>query len=215
MKKIISTVLTLCMLFALSTIGVNASEIEDTLKKAFWDRTEDKTWNDVEYDPDYIDLVGYKEYEDIVVFSALNRTLDTMPVDCSYKMFDEWIVYNPGYYHGGYGFCLNVYVKDEAKIYDIVTAWNEGIFVDFDEIRDFDKPIVINKLGDTNFDGEINIKDATMIQKYIAGLVKPNDIVDSDGYDYCIYLTFNFDGMNDVNIKDATAIQKRIAGLEY
>lgn len=60
--------------------------------------------------------------------------------------------------------------------------------------------------GDANLDGEVNIKDATLIQKIAASLESVSSVqarwcadVSLDGY---------------VNIKDATAIQKFVAGLE-
>lgn len=59
-------------------------------------------------------------------------------------------------------------------------------------------------LGDTNLDGELNIKDSTLIQKHLAnietleGLGKPA-------------ADFNADGK--ITIQDATAIQKRIANV--
>lgn len=59
-------------------------------------------------------------------------------------------------------------------------------------------------LGDANQDGEINIKDATAIQKHIAQLELLPDSA----------LTLaDADKDEDVNIKDATAIQKHIAGI--
>lgn len=60
-------------------------------------------------------------------------------------------------------------------------------------------------LGDANYDKEVNIKDATEIQKYIAGLITLED----DGRALA-----DADGDGDVNIKDATAIQKHIAGMD-
>ncbi len=64
----------------------------------------------------------------------------------------------------------------------------------------------VKTMGDTEQDGEVNIKDATAIQKYLAMLVDfsamQKDVAD-----------FNSDG--DVSISDATAIQKMLAGLEY
>lgn len=59
-------------------------------------------------------------------------------------------------------------------------------------------------LGDVNLDGELNIKDATLIQKHLAnietieGLGKPAADFNSDG---------------KITIKDATAIQKKIANI--
>ncbi len=60
------------------------------------------------------------------------------------------------------------------------------------------------KVGDVNLDGQINIKDATAIQKHIADLVVISDSI--------MYLA-DYDADNKVTIKDATAIQKFIAGI--
>ena len=61
-------------------------------------------------------------------------------------------------------------------------------------------------LGDVNFDGKVNIKDATLIQKHLAKL-------ESLSAEALEVADFKVDGK--VNIKDATAIQKFIAKLEY
>ncbi|MDO5123857.1 MAG: leucine-rich repeat protein [Eubacteriales bacterium] len=60
------------------------------------------------------------------------------------------------------------------------------------------------KCGDVNLDGNINIKDATAIQKHIAKIVALSD----KGYEVA-----DVDGSGSVNVKDATAIQKHIAGI--
>ncbi len=59
-------------------------------------------------------------------------------------------------------------------------------------------------LGDVNGDGVVNVKDATAIQKHIAGLItlSGKELILAD---------YNLD--KAVNIKDATTIQKKIAGL--
>ncbi len=59
-------------------------------------------------------------------------------------------------------------------------------------------------LGDVNGDGVVNVKDATAIQKHIAGLIELSDKA-------LILADYNLD--KAVNIKDATTIQKKIAGL--
>ncbi len=64
----------------------------------------------------------------------------------------------------------------------------------------------VKTMGDTEQDGEVNIKDATAIQKYLAMLVEFNAMQKE-------VADFNSDG--DVSISDATAIQKMLAGLEY
>ncbi|MBQ7810380.1 MAG: RICIN domain-containing protein [Clostridia bacterium] len=58
--------------------------------------------------------------------------------------------------------------------------------------------------GDVNNDGKLNIRDATLIQKYIAKMVTVNDI-------NLLAADFNLDSR--INIKDATNIQKTIAGI--
>ncbi|MBQ2944392.1 MAG: leucine-rich repeat protein [Ruminococcus sp.] len=62
----------------------------------------------------------------------------------------------------------------------------------------------VYELGDANTDGNVNIKDATAIQKHLAGIEflsnRGNSVAD-----------FNND--SNINIKDATAIQKFIAGI--
>ena len=59
-------------------------------------------------------------------------------------------------------------------------------------------------LGDVDKDGDVNIKDATAIQKHIAMLITLDD-------EAMLLADYDADGV--VTIKDATAIQKKIAGL--
>lgn len=59
--------------------------------------------------------------------------------------------------------------------------------------------------GDANMDGDVNIKDATYIQKTVAGLERMSLIERLAG---------DADTMGDINIKDATAIQKFVAGMK-
>ncbi|MBQ8001492.1 MAG: hypothetical protein IJ298_09925 [Ruminococcus sp.] len=59
-------------------------------------------------------------------------------------------------------------------------------------------------LGDADLDGAVNIKDATLIQKYLAKLAQ---------FDESAKLCADAEADGTVNIKDATAIQKFAAGL--
>lgn len=60
-------------------------------------------------------------------------------------------------------------------------------------------------LGDIDCDGRLSVRDATALQKYVAGMVGLNtqDKINAD---------FNGDGK--INVRDATAIQKRLARLD-
>ncbi len=72
-----------------------------------------------------------------------------------------------------------------------------------DENATIDEVVI---LGDAYKDGVVNIKDATFIQKVIAGLEEFASVFDSKAADV------NYDG--SINIKDVTAIQKHLAGLD-
>lgn len=58
--------------------------------------------------------------------------------------------------------------------------------------------------GDANLDGEINVKDATAIQKHLAEIIY---------FDYVATIVADADEDFNLTIKDATTIQKEIAGL--
>ncbi len=73
-------------------------------------------------------------------------------------------------------------------------ALDKGI--DFVEIID----------GDTNFDGKVDIKDATAIQKYLVQIISFSAVQED-------LADFNHSGK--VTVSDATAIQKMLAGLDY
>ena len=60
------------------------------------------------------------------------------------------------------------------------------------------------KTGDTNLDGAVNIKDATLIQKHIAEIA----VIDANAMELA-----DVDASGSVNVKDATLIQKYVAGI--
>ena len=60
-------------------------------------------------------------------------------------------------------------------------------------------------LGDANEDGNVNVKDATAIQKHVASLITLSDTA---------LILSDVDASGNVNVKDATAIQKWVAGIE-
>ena len=72
------------------------------------------------------------------------------------------------------------------------------------ETTDVTEPVVDGLLGDANLDGKVNIKDVTLIQKYVANILE---------FDEVQILLSDTNKDTKVNIKDATAIQKFIAGL--
>ncbi len=68
--------------------------------------------------------------------------------------------------------------------------------------------------GDTNSDGKINVKDATLIQKWLVG-IQAIDLIREIGDDYMessVVGDYDYDGK--ITVRDATAIQKTLAGIE-
>ena len=63
-------------------------------------------------------------------------------------------------------------------------------------------------IGDADYDYKITVKDATMIQKLLAGIKDYKDVV-------CVSRPEDKDRDGRVTIKDATAIQKQITGLVF
>ncbi len=95
------------------------------------------------------------------------------------------------------GFIVKGYTNSVAESY----ATEHGFqFVSIGEVsEDY-------MLGDTDRDNRLSVKDATTIQKYLAGIVEFSEQQK---------LNAEFNGDGEVNIKDATAIQKFLAGLPY
>lgn len=133
---------------------------------------------------------------------------------------DKYLVQEYNIY---YPYILGFYVitTDDMKVHTLREAWNaqidgiEDIFTDFGlgEIR-----------GDSDNDGKITVKDATHLQKCLAGIERftEDEYVsgfgeagqrDDEGMFSDRVSDMNMDG--SVNIKDATAIQKFLAGIEY
>ena len=110
----------------------------------------------------------------------------------------------------GYG----IYVPREDKLYYLRDAYFEGI-EGIEKV--FTEAGIGELIGDTDKDRKLTVKDATLIQKFIAGLAELEDdyiVQYEDCWSTLKYIS-DFNRDNERNIKDATAIQKHIAGLEY
>ena len=74
--------------------------------------------------------------------------------------------------------------------------------------------IITPKHGDVDYDGEITIQDATIIQLYLAEILNPNNCpyIDPDDPDMFFRADANNDGR--ITIADVTAIQRHLAGID-
>ncbi len=100
-------------------------------------------------------------------------------------------------------------VETDGTVTDMNAVYEDGYLVFATEHFSLyavavEKKAPIYDLGDVNLDGAVNVKDATTIQKWVAGLIELNDealgVADT-----------NAD--TSINVKDATTIQKKIAGI--
>ncbi len=106
---------------------------------------------------------------------------------------------------------LNGYVPDKEgnlpwdyTLTEIITPYGEELPVIPEPSTDDEIIPSEFELGDVNKDGNLNIRDVTAIQKYIAKII---------AFDKEAILLADYNDDSMVTIKDATAIQKKLANL--
>lgn len=99
---------------------------------------------------------------------------------------------------------LGLTTDEVSEIIDYV-----GITIEWD--KNYKKPsssdeasIDEYEVGDVNTDGKLSVRDATLVQKYLAKITMLND-------DKIMLADYDYNG--NINIKDATAIQKKLAKI--
>lgn len=209
-KTVSLLIITSILLGVLSICGVSASLVQkkdykeavlELLKFGESDRGEltyeelfryygNKTTSD-ETTPDYVMvLVHDNPVPDILVHSYI----------------EDYIVITGSYSPYIHGYCF--YVPSENRFYTLEEAINSNLHGNEEALKSISHSVAI--VGDCDSNFELNVKDATCIQKRIAQLDTP--VCALSDYDYLVY---DFDRDEEVNIKDATAIQKHIAGIAY
>ena len=151
----------------------------------------------------------------------IKNILDTQKRKSDVASFDEGVVngreYLICYYDADYtdyylveGECLiwvRAFLNNEHNLIDNIFPVYQDVYIPVvvnDSEEWFDKTLEKGYLiGDANSDGELNIKDATAVQKYLAKFGKVDKLV------------ADFNGDLSINVKDATDIQKKLAGLDY
>ncbi len=187
---------------------------------------------------EYMDLDPTKAnyYYDELYYNA-SQDEDTVPatpdfvlVECmldfysrshTYEIFGDYVVAD---YYVTYPYELGYYIliPETAEILTLKEAWDKNL-EGIDAV--FEKGVLGQLIGDADNDGKLTVRDATAIQKAIAGIstIKGDRFkvitgyIETDSNDMPIienkYISdYNRDGVR--NVKDATAIQKYIAGIE-
>ncbi|MBE6794575.1 MAG: hypothetical protein E7532_06495 [Ruminococcaceae bacterium] len=146
---------------------------------------------------------------DYAVIRIEERPFEITPVA---KIFGDYVMRSSYRTSTRSMFGYFIYLPETKELYTLEDAYDAnipGVYKLFTD-KNYGKLI-----GDVNNDNELSIKDATVIQKYLANLVTIfNNLI--EGYEETenapkFIADFNRDGK--LNIRDATAIQKHLAGI--
>lgn len=178
--------------------------------------------------------VGWNEYRELYYYMGAEGGTKEMPeATPDYVLVDAYVLSQrePGYAFGIYGdyvvsslfskpdaLVYYIYTPADGKIYTLREAFDKGIEGIENVFTDYGLGSVS---GDADKDGRLSVKDATLIQKYVAktrNLNFPKDFeAVCEGADYSPdkkkLNIADFDMNDKINIKDATAIQKKLAKI--
>ncbi len=222
MKKILCFVLAVAMIF-IPVVSVSAfADIDPENKYKYEDIILPKFFNEDELEESLIEIYYSEKYE---YYSDNNATEDE--ADPNYVLIylrtnvctDILIAYAYGDYvlfqtsgEIPFAFGRGIYIPKTQEVMDLTEACDRGI-EGIDKV--FTEAGVGRLIGDMDKDRRISIKDATYIQKALAGFegfgLEEIFASEFDETLPCDVADFNRD--REANIKDATAIQKYLAGI--
>ncbi len=217
MKKLLSLITAAVITLTAITSTAYAAEEQPKYFSSF---CRQYSWNS-----DYSDILTYRELythyntqkeEDWVLVYALTNMVCPME---TYAVLGDRVFYQNNVYVP-FSFGYAVYDVRQDKFYDFVncvtgeTLASKGRFKDIEKVTG-----ALNlgvEIGDMNRDGKLTVKDATQIQRCLAGTV--DFPIDDDLTSY-IPKTEALSYVSDItrdgqrNISDATAVQRKIAGI--
>ena len=161
----------------------------------------------------YSELMAYKNGT-VVEYTLVFPKMQTGFPREGYDQIGEYVVSYANIYRP-YRVGWYVYSAIDDKVYTLTEAYNmnmNGITEAFECLTENGFCAIA---GDADYDGKLSVKDATMLQKQIAGIVSNDPFVEIKHMTHMTYFgakDFNMDVKIDV--KDVTAIQKHIAGIE-
>lgn len=200
----------------------DATSDEEALKQLVWEymlrqmggvnRFEGtKYYDTVEFSLDAVYEHKGESAEGYVVFDLNFPKKDSEMGDVSVKISDSIYTNEVDYYRVSCYLGLGYYVVI-PEAHEVIIL-EDAVKADLDGLKDWcAEEGIARKIGDADADGEITVKDATYIQKSVAGF---EGYADKDIYAmYCSSYS-DFDGNYKVNVKDATNIQKYLADLTF
>ena len=218
MKKLISIIMVLCLLVSAFAVPVYAETTHE------FQKYEQELIAYLEENGGYVESFDYGYHYSVKYeHSVFNEESEAYEPDwalieahlfrydaAGYGIFDDYVV-SCGQ---GYPYDLGYYFYDikQDKFYMFHEAWEKGL-VDIEELYN-ENVIPISLLGDADCDGKLDIIDATLIQRCIAGL---DELEVCYGLEYSLceygpdiehYADMNCDGK--IDILDVTAIQHKL-----
>ena len=222
MKKILCLLLAVAMLFT-TVVSVSAlAEVDPENKYKYDDiilpyffveEDLEEPWIEIYYSERYEyygdnNATGDEAILDYVLIYLTTNMCTAMPIAYAYG---DYVMYQD-YGEFPFDFGKGIYIPKTQEVMDLTEACDRGI-EGIEKV--FTEAKVGRLIGDMDKDRRISIKDATYIQKLIAGIEGFTDsIIYGGASNESVPVSisdFNRDGAR--NIKDATAIQKYLAGI--
>lgn len=151
------------------------------------------------------------ELEHYVVFRAHNGSTEIKDVRQRYR--DYWLYSKIQY--GDEKNPFGMYTLDNYGNVEILGKVIDSGFVEMEELFHLlSGKWNIYMSGDVNNDQKLNIRDATLIQKYLVNLPEAIEVVENHPLgEFIMDYDYNSATTPDIDIKDATRIQKKLAGF--
>ncbi|MGN0504842.1 MAG: hypothetical protein ACI4HJ_07365 [Ruminococcus sp.] len=227
LKKSIALILVMALLGCAALVNVSAISVDTENKYKYDEIIIPKVFQDYELEnPDlviyYNEVFEYYAHdtdssqdesipEYVLIYLSTNMSYDMPTAD----VFGEYILKSTSIgYPFAYGY--GIYIPSTKEVYSLTYAYElgiEGIEQVFTEAK------IGRLIGDMDKDREITIKDATIIQKCLAGISEfdKNDYIIAFSYEDNPPLLYVSDFNRDCNrnIEDATAIQKHLAKMDF
>ena len=229
MKKISSVLMAIIMMLSIIVVPVYAEEQVNEKQYKYYDKFfyEFVGKNPYLYDYDnYLEDGGYDE-----IYYYYENVTDEEPAwtliygealcDMWVKKFGTNVGDRVLWTEGRNNYSLSLHYVYVAELDEIIPLEQSQVDRITEYCRDFVKVIEENEygqlVGDINESGDLDIIDATYIQRYLAGL---NETTDAYLLDYFMFVygssvdISDFDRDGETTIFDATAIQMKLAKIE-
>ncbi len=218
MKRAFTAVLSvilLCILLASAILPASAEALRDPYSEFIFN-----LWSEyaqdckeltgsaptIEGDISYREINGYSSDDESKNFHLVLATYGSTNEVFSYRTdIGEYTYYNP-LRNTGREYLVHLYNQD--LVYTIPEAYKNNI----EGINSALAPLygeAVLKNGDANGDFEVNVKDATFLQKYTAKLESVNKIYSLELFERSADVNRD----HKINVKDATLLQKQIARI--